>query len=84
MNLSKAVDGNPWNISASCAAALDAMCAAGSVKGAARLIHKSPETIEGHMQNAKRRMGTINRVQALVTWTKWRVARNQPTETETA
>lgn len=70
---------NPWGISKSEGAALDAIIATGSHKGAARRLHLSDRTVENHSQAARKKLAMHGRTQLyLVEWDRWRRANPEP------
>ena len=70
---------NPFGITACEAAALDAIIATRSFKGAARQLHLSERTVEAHSQTARKKLTMHGRTQMyLVEWDRWRRANPEP------
>ncbi len=69
----KLYDSNPWGLSPAVERALDAVCQAGSNKGAARLLGLEHVTVSDNMKSAKRAIGAKGtRLQTLLVWDRWR------------
>lgn len=70
---------NPWGITKAEAAALDAIIATGSAKGAAQQLHRSVKTICTHRDNARSKMhGNVRQLACLIQWDRWRRANPEP------
>ena len=69
----KLYDSNPWGLSPAVERALDAVCQAGSNKGAARLLGLEHGTVSDHMKTAKHAISAKGtRLQTLLVWDRWR------------
>jgi DNA-binding NarL/FixJ family response regulator len=51
---------------------MDAVCKAGENVLAAAQIYRSVKTLELHLQNARSKMQSGNRIQCLLVWDRWR------------
>lgn len=64
---------NPWNITKAEGAALDAIIATGSAKGAAQQLGRSLRTICTQRDKARERMGDgVRQLVCLLQWDRWR------------
>ena len=66
---------NPWDLSKSEAAVIEAVLQTGSFKGAARILCRSEKTICTHVSAARQRMGVSSgsRHAHLLMWREWRL-----------
>lgn len=70
--------GNPWGLSPAVVRALDALCQAGSNKGAARLLGLEAATINDHMKRARVAVNAKGtRLHTLLAWDRWRQQQQQ-------
>ena len=70
---------NPWGISRREGAALDAIIATGSVKGAARLLVRSVGTVSNQRDAAKKKLnGRGSQISYFIVWDRWRRANPEP------
>lgn len=64
---------NPWGISRAEGAALDAIIATGSAKGAAKQLDRSVKTISTQREKALAKMGDrVRQLAGLILWDRWR------------
>jgi len=62
---------NPWGLSEKQCNILRALCVSGVDKVVARDIGCTAQTVKQHMALARKRMGTANRVLAVLEWDRW-------------
>lgn len=63
---------SPWGLSPAQARAMDAMCAEGCYKLACRATGWTPKTLECHLREAGKRMGSRTVIGKYLAWDRWR------------
>jgi len=63
---------NPWGLTQCEAKALDAVIEYGMHKIAADRLCLSERTVQAHVQSAKRKMGSRDKLTHLIAWDRWR------------
>jgi DNA-binding CsgD family transcriptional regulator len=68
---------NPWNLTATQARVLEALAEHGADKIAARALGIDHKTVENHTANARKRMGGVDRLCAVVMYDRWKTGRDR-------
>lgn len=63
---------NPWGLTSREEDLMDTVCQVGSLKAAARILHRSVKTLEAHGVHVGIRMGESHPVRKAVLWDRWR------------
>lgn len=62
---------NPWGLSSRQIDVMNAICATGSSKGAARALNLSQGTVEEHFRRAKEKLGGKAKLICMLEWDRW-------------
>lgn len=73
---------NPWGLTTCEAELMDTLCRVGSIKAAARVLKRSPKTLETYGTRIGARMAESHPILKALMWDRWR--RDNPREPITA